>query len=58
MQAQRQQLIQDRIDGREWVEYVAEMKRLKKKSSGYQSAWDRPWEQLRCAVDPFGRLIR
>ena len=54
MQAQRQQLIQGRIDGREWVENVAEyeaLKRLKKASGCYQSAWDRPWEQLRCAVD-------
>jgi hypothetical protein len=59
MQAQRQQLIQGRIDGREWVESVAEyeaLKRLKKNSGGYQSAWDRPREQLRCAVDPFGQF--
>jgi hypothetical protein len=29
------------------------LKRLKKSAGGYQSTWDRPWEQLRCAVDPF-----
>jgi hypothetical protein len=55
--AERQQLIQGRIDGREWVENRAEyevLKRLKKNSAAYQNAWDRPWEQLRCAVDPFG----
>jgi hypothetical protein len=57
IQAERHQLIQGRIDGREWVENRAEyeaLKRLKKNSAAYQNAWDRPWEQLRCAVDPFG----
>jgi hypothetical protein len=59
MQVERQRLIQGRIDAREWVESRAEyeaLKRLKKNSGGYQSAWDRPWEQLRCAVDPFGQF--
>jgi hypothetical protein len=58
-EAERQQLIQGRIDGREWVENRAEyevLKRLKKNSGSYQSAWDRPWEQLRCAVDPLGQF--
>jgi hypothetical protein len=57
IQAERHQLIQGRIDGREWVENRAEyeaLKRLKKNSAACQNAWDRPWEQLQCAVDPFG----
>jgi hypothetical protein len=37
------------------AEYEA-LKRLNKNCDGYQSAWDRSWEQLRCDVDPFGHF--
>jgi hypothetical protein len=42
MQAERQQLIQGRVDGREWVENVAEyeaLKRLKKTPSAIRVPW-------------------
>jgi hypothetical protein len=58
-QAERQQLINGRNGGREWVENDADyeaLKRLKKNTPTYQSAWDRPWEQLRCAVDPLAEF--
>jgi hypothetical protein len=58
-QAERQQHIQGRIDGREWVEDDAEyetLKRLKKNAPGYRSTGNRSWEQLRRAVDPFGEF--
>jgi len=46
LRAERQQLINGRIDGREWVEddaadYEA-LKRLEENGNRYLSAWDRP----------------
>jgi hypothetical protein len=60
LEAERQQLISGRIDGRDWVEndvvdYEA-LERLNRNASRYRNSWDRPWEQLRCAVDPTGQF--
>jgi hypothetical protein len=59
LQAERHQLINDRIDGREWLEDNASdyeaLKTLEENSSRYQSHWDRPWQQMRYAVDPLGQ---
>jgi hypothetical protein len=59
LQVERHQLINGRIDGREWMvddaaDYEA-LKRLEENASRYQSRWDRPWQQMRYAVDPLGQ---